>query len=141
MRNFIFILLITTFLIETTACGTIFRPERKGQKDGDIDLQIALLDGIGLLFFIVPGVIAYAVDFADGTIYLPRGHTSLLDGKVDTANMDAIYVGKENLSDDNIRRVIYAKTGRDVGVNGVNAQIYKINSSGEKIPVNKPLSM
>ena len=28
------------------------------------------MDGIGLLFFILPGVIAYAVDFTTGCIYL-----------------------------------------------------------------------
>jgi len=140
MRNFIFALFIAGLLVETTACGTIFRPERKGQKDGKVDLQIALLDGIGLLFFLVPGVIAYAVDFSNGTIYLPPGQTSEFKGKVDTANMEPVYVGKENLSEDNIRRVIYARTGKDIGANA-NAEIYKIGANGEKIPVNKPLSM
>jgi hypothetical protein len=29
------------------------------------------LDGVGLLFFFVPGIIAFAVDFMTGAIYLP----------------------------------------------------------------------
>ncbi|MFN3911446.1 hypothetical protein [Hyphomonas sp.] len=53
------------------ACGTIMYPERKGQVDGRIDPTVAILDGIGLLLFLVPGVIAFAVDFSNGTIYLP----------------------------------------------------------------------
>lgn len=54
-----------------SACGTIMYPERKGQIDGKIDPTVAILDGIGLLLFLIPGVIAFAVDFSNGTIYLP----------------------------------------------------------------------
>lgn len=54
-----------------SACGTILYPERKGQIDGEIDSTVLILDGIGLLLFLVPGVIAFAVDFSNGTIYLP----------------------------------------------------------------------
>ena len=54
-------------------CGTILHPERKGQPAGQIDWKIAALDGLGLLFFFIPGVIAFAVDFNNGTIYLPPG--------------------------------------------------------------------
>lgn len=62
---------IAIALVGTSACGVILYPERKGQVDGRIDPAVAILDGIGLLFFIVPGVIAFAVDFATGAIYLP----------------------------------------------------------------------
>jgi len=34
-------------------------------------MGVAIMDGVGVLCFIVPGVIAYAVDFTSGTIYLP----------------------------------------------------------------------
>lgn len=61
---------ITTQL---AACGTVFYPERKGQISGRIDPVVAIANGIGLLFFIVPGVVAFAVDFSNGTIYLPGG--------------------------------------------------------------------
>lgn len=57
------------------ACGTILYPERKGQKDGRIDPAVAILDGLGLLLFLIPGVIAFAVDFSNGTIYLPGTQT------------------------------------------------------------------
>lgn len=52
-------------------CGTILHPERRGQPAGPLDWSIVLLDAIGLLFFFIPGVIAFAVDFSNGTIYLP----------------------------------------------------------------------
>src|SRR5688572_4142682 len=54
-----------------TGCGTLLHPERRGQPAGALDWKIVALDGLGLLLFFVPGVIAFAVDFATGAIYLP----------------------------------------------------------------------
>lgn len=54
-------------------CGTVLHPERRGQPAGPLDWKIVALDGIGLLLFFVPGVIAFAVDFSTGAIYLPAG--------------------------------------------------------------------
>jgi hypothetical protein len=63
---------------QLVGCGTILHPERKGQISGQIDPKIAVFDAIGLLFFFLPGIIAFAVDFNNGTIYLPGGrHASL----------------------------------------------------------------
>jgi hypothetical protein len=58
-------------LLPSAGCGTILHPERRGQRGGNVDAGVAVLDGIGLFFFILPGVIAFAVDFSNGTIYLP----------------------------------------------------------------------
>jgi hypothetical protein len=52
-------------------CGTIMYPERKGQVHGPLDWRVVALDAAGLLLFFIPGVIAFAVDFTNGTIYLP----------------------------------------------------------------------
>jgi hypothetical protein len=55
-----------------TGCATIFHPERRGQiSSNQIDWKMAALDGLGLLLFFVPGVVAFAVDFSTGAIYLP----------------------------------------------------------------------
>jgi len=59
---------------QSLGCGTILYPERRGQRGGRIDAGVAVLDGVGLIFFILPGVVAFAVDFGDGAIYLPAGH-------------------------------------------------------------------
>jgi hypothetical protein len=64
-----------------TSCGTLFYPERRGQKSGSVDPTVAILDGIGLLFFIVPGLIAFAIDFSTGAIYKPGS-----GGLIDTSN-------------------------------------------------------
>ena len=78
MKSFIVILLLTSMLTTLTGCGTLLHPERKGQTGGRIDPGIVLLDGVGLLFFFIPGVIAFAVDFTYGTLYLPGGRRAAL---------------------------------------------------------------
>lgn len=66
-------------LLNTAACGYFLYPERVGQKDGKIDPTVVILDAAGLLFGILPGVVAFAVDLTTGAIYLPAGGTSALE--------------------------------------------------------------
>jgi hypothetical protein len=93
--------LVATLLAQLTACGSIFYPERRGQIDGHIDPAIAALDAIGLLFYIIPGLIAFGVDFTTGAIYFPNNQTSQVDpqklqpainadGSVDNVKLQAI---------------------------------------------------
>jgi hypothetical protein len=63
-------------LVQLAGCGTLIYPERRGQTSGDIDPTVAILDGIGLLFFLLPGLVAFAIDFSTGAIYLPGGQRS-----------------------------------------------------------------
>jgi hypothetical protein len=67
--------LIAVILCSVMGCGTILYPERRGQPAGPIDAGVVLLDAVGLLVFFVPGVVAFAVDFATGAIYLPKGQS------------------------------------------------------------------
>ena len=102
--------LAASLLVQLTACGTILHPERKGQKGGQIDPAIAIFDGIGLLFFFLPGVISFAVDFSNGTIYLPGGRQSSLSdeelqrvaphGKLDEKSLAEILRAKGLLEKD-----------------------------------------
>jgi len=95
--------LIGSLLAQLTACGSIFYPDRRGQIQGSgrMDPAIVVLDAIGLLFYIIPGVIAFAVDFATGAIYLPNGNHAQIDpqklqpavrtdGTVDNVKLQAI---------------------------------------------------
>lgn len=79
MRKIVLWCLLFNFTL-LSGCGTIFYPERRGNAT-KLDPGVAILDGIGLLFFILPGVIAYAVDFTTGCIYLSskRGGSSLTE--------------------------------------------------------------
>ncbi|CAG8868458.1 hypothetical protein PS627_03035 [Pseudomonas fluorescens] len=93
--------LVAALLTQLTACGTLFYPERRGQIEGKIDPVIVALDAIGILFYVIPGLIAFGVDFATGAIYYPGGTTAQVapeklqkavgaDGKVDNAKLQAI---------------------------------------------------
>lgn len=93
--------LVATLLTQLTACGTIFYPDRRGQIEGKVDPVIVALDAIGILFYVIPGLIAFGVDFATGAIYLPGGTTAQVspdklqdaigpDGKVDRQRLQAI---------------------------------------------------
>ena len=62
LRKCVTSVLLVCVVLNCCSCGTLMHPERKGQQSGKIDPKIAILDGVGLLFFIVPGVIAFAVE-------------------------------------------------------------------------------
>ncbi|RRV06227.1 polyribonucleotide nucleotidyltransferase [Pseudomonas sp. v388] len=92
---------VATLLTQLSACGSIFYPDRRGQIDGKIDPAIAALNAFGLLFYIIPGVIAFAVDFATGAIYYAPGEHAQIDpqklqpavnpdGSVDNLKLQAI---------------------------------------------------
>ena len=94
-------LLVATLLTQLRACGTLFFPDRRGQIEGRIDPVVAGLNAIGILFYVIPGLIAFGIDFASGAIYLPGGLTSQVDpqdlqnvvdadGKIDTAKLKAL---------------------------------------------------
>lgn len=72
MRKFLCTMIFSSILFTISACGAIFYPERNGNTT-KVDPKVAVFDGIGLIFFIIPGVVAYAVDFATGCIYLEKG--------------------------------------------------------------------
>ncbi len=69
-----FIVLILSF--QLISCGTILYPERRGQTAGRLDVGVVILDAIGLLFFLIPGIIAFAIDFSTGAIYVPASKTA-----------------------------------------------------------------
>ncbi len=112
---------------QLAACGTLMHPERKGQKDGRLDAGIVILDAIGLLFFIIPGVIAFAVDFSNGTIYLPPGASSSLDQK----KMKVVKFDSKHATAADVEAIIYQETGRRVKLNQENMEVSRLESLGE----------
>ena len=92
--------LAVALFTQLAACGTLFYPDRRGQIDGRIDPAIAALNAAGLLLYVIPGLIAFGIDFATGAIYLPDDKYSVApeklkqaigtDGKIDQARLKAI---------------------------------------------------
>ena len=122
-------LLIIFLIVQMNACGFLLYPERQGQKKGQIDAGVAVLDAVGLFFFIVPGVIAFAVDFATGAIYLPPGQskTKLFAGKF----TPVVQLDPKDLNAVNIEAVIAGHTGHRISLNQLNIEISKLNNNGE----------
>lgn len=120
-------LLIFTMVANLTACGTILHPERKGQRNGNIDAGIAVLDAVGLLFFIIPGVIAFAVDFTNGTIYLPHGHSSGLD---DHRKYTEIHINNK-LDIAAVEGIFRTQTGTSIDLHQPDVEVVKLESHAD----------
>lgn len=119
-------ILVLALLVQT-GCGTILYPERRGQKGGRIDAGVAVLDGIGLLFFILPGVIAFAVDFVTGAIYIPSGGKGMF-GRQD---LKKIPFDPRRSSQKDIERLIRENTGVSVTLDQPGMRRLELNSVDE----------
>lgn len=111
-RNF----LVTAVLSVCSAagCGTILYPERRGQRTGVLDTGVVVLDALGLLLFFIPGVIAFAVDFSTGAIYLPQGNEPTLSKSNKSRGLQSISLTPSQLSRPQIAEAVSQHTGRDI---------------------------
>ena len=120
----LYVLVCAVLIVQMAGCGTLMYPERRGQRGGRIDAGVAVLDGIGLLFFIIPGVIAYAVDFSNGTIYLPGTSRSSLDVK----DIKQVKFDSKHYNAATIEKIIKRETGYAVKLSQDNIEVYKLKS-------------
>jgi hypothetical protein len=114
--------LIASLLLQA-ACGTILYPERRGQKGARIDPGVAVMDGIGLLFFILPGVIAFAVDFGDGCIYYQSSDKRASAG--DALKKVQVDLGK---GAHEIEKAIKEKTGASIRLDDPALRVVELDS-------------
>ncbi|WP_330960705.1 hypothetical protein [Photobacterium sp. 53610] len=118
------ICLTAILTIQLSGCGVLLHPERKGQKGGNLDPAIAVLDAAGLLLFIVPGLIAFGVDLYYGTIYLP--------GTAKTLNQEELNRLKSTdgqIRPDMLARLISDETGQSVSAEAMVS--YEVSSVDE----------
>jgi hypothetical protein len=112
-------------LLVQTGCGTILYPERRGQRGTRIDPGVAVLDGIGLLFFILPGVNAFAVDFGNGAIYYSSSGKGMFSSRneVMKVRFDPRRDGPKD-----IERIIRENTGVSIKLDQPGLQRLELNS-------------
>jgi hypothetical protein len=110
-------------VFQLAGCGTILYPERKGQRDGRIDVGVAILDGIGLFFFLIPGIIAYAVDFSNGTIYLPA-HL----GSANPNDLKQVKFDLKHFSVAKLEKIITNETGHTVTIDSHHTLLVRMQS-------------
>jgi hypothetical protein len=119
-------------------CGTLFHKERVGQPHSHrIDWCVAAANGLGLVLFFIPGVVAFAVDFYTGAIYLPcdecaangrrAGAPAGEPGTIAAAGSDVVVVSdaveltridqpREKLDPHSIENVVSTHVGRPVSL-------------------------
>jgi hypothetical protein len=98
-----------------TGCGMILHPERRGQPPGgSLDWSIVALDAVGLLLFFIPGVIAFAVDFATGAIYLPPPGYGDAERLTNDEQLVQVHVPPKELTPNRLEQVASKHAGRDV---------------------------
>jgi hypothetical protein len=106
-------ILAAALLTQLTACGTLFFPDRRGQIEGRIDPVVAGLNAIGILFYVIPGLIAFGIDFATGAIYLPDGHTA----QVDPQDLKQVVDADGNVDPAKLKALIEVQTGHSLPLN------------------------
>ena len=123
------IVVLIVLIIQLTACGYILYPERRGQPPrGRVDPAIAVLDALGLLLFIVPGVIAFVVDITNGTLYFPSGrrHSSSSNA---IEHMTVIRINPGELNQNLIEEIVKNHTGVSIRLDQKNMEIYQLDRS------------
>ena len=110
-----------------TGCGTLLHGERKGQTGGRLDAGIVILDGLGLLVFLIPGIIAFAVDFSNGTIYLPPEKIT----RVQQQDLRQVKFDPQHATCASIEKIIEEETGQTVRLQQDNIKIVKVTSVDE----------
>jgi len=105
-------------------------PERRGQRGGHLDVGVTVLDAIGLLFFIIPGVIAFAVDFSNGTIYLPEHRVMT---SMNIKDYRQVKFDPKHTSMASLERIIKDQTGCVVKLDQDNIKISKLRSLNDML--------
>lgn len=123
-------LCMATYLFNAAGCGVLLYPERQGQTGGKIDPVVALLNGVGLLLYVIPGLVAFAVDFHQGTIYLPGGPLS--DAGGDSAEGRTVKVDGP-MTKENIEAALKKETGLTVDLSDDNVQAIDVTHQRDQL--------
>jgi hypothetical protein len=102
-----------SLVFSATGCGTIFYPDRRGQPATRIDWVVVTMDGLLLLCFVVPGLVAFVVDFSTGAIYLPLATETADAGK---GKYKKLEVPKNQLTEEGIASAVSGHLGKPVSL-------------------------
>jgi hypothetical protein len=84
-----------------------------------------IMDGALLFLFILPGVIAYAVDFATGCVYLPPGQIVLDADDLEPGELRVIHMKPEQMNMDAVNRAVQQHTGIMIQEHTQNLRIFR----------------
>jgi hypothetical protein len=132
-RKLMALALAASMAFLSTSCGTILYPERRGQPAcGPLDPGVVILDALGLLFFVIPGIAAFIIDFSNGTIYLPPpGYGALSHGKLRHQDLVPVKFAKADMTREKIEQVVSERVGRPVTLEPGQFQAGELNHLDE----------
>jgi len=115
-RKVIALTLAATIALLSSSCGTLLYPERRGQPPGGpLDPGVVILDALGLLFFVIPGVVAFVIDFGNGTIYLPPPDYPTVSHKtLRRSDLVPVRLSSTDLTREKIEEVVSERVGKPV---------------------------
>lgn len=97
------VLFLSVCVLSLQACGTLIKRDQIGKAHSKkLDLPIVALNAIGLVLFIVPGVVAFTVDYLNGTLYLPYGKITKLESSSPEAIKDVLAKNNIDVSVDQL---------------------------------------
>ena len=104
-------------MLQLTACGTRFHAERKGQQAStQVDPTVLVLDCCGLLFGIIPGVVAIVIDYSNKTIYYTKAEVKAMNSasidSIDRSRMVAVKM--DEMSNEAIEQALSRQLGQQV---------------------------
>jgi hypothetical protein len=120
------LIVMIALIIQLAGCGTIIYPERRGQSSGKIDVGIAILDACWLIVFIIPGLVAFGVDFTTGAIYLPSGGRKAASPDVEDVTVVRVHPG--DLNEKTIEDIVKRYTGCPASLCLSNAETVAVDS-------------
>jgi hypothetical protein len=120
--------LLGTLASLLSSCGTIIYPGRVNQTHrGALDPAVVILDGIGLFFFIIPGLIAFAVDFGTGAIYYPSGKSHRSSEKTIFDEWKEETSKTRPIDQQTIERFIAQTTGRKIRLESASVLVQELD--------------
>ncbi len=126
------IVVFITLIFQTISCGTILYPERRSSPSTNgfdpagrkIDIAVAFLDAVCLVFYVVPGIVAFAVDFATGAIYLPKDKSASAAAK--ETNDLVIHVPPGEINQETIKKIVFQETGMTINFDDATLKTFKM---------------
>ena len=126
VRKYLSLVVCCVVFFNIISCGTILYPERVGQSKNqsatDIDVFVFCLDGLWCFAFVIPGLVAWGVDFMTGAIYLPSNRASLnSSGK---EKWQTVKVDPKKLNQAMLEKIIEDHTGKNISLNSPDISIF-----------------
>ncbi len=109
-------MIVTASLVPLISCGTLLYPKRDGQRRDRVDPAVLVMDGALLFLFVLPGLVAFAIDFHTGAIYLP--------GK--GQKVSVLRVNPDELTVSRIEETLREHSGADVRLDDSSLRLYRL---------------